>query len=90
MKKERLSLNAIKNVLSRAELKKIMAGGSGGGGSTGGGGCPDGTAVWECSSPGYGSWTTAWCCPGTPNTGYVVPTTCYIIGYTPSMQAQPC
>jgi hypothetical protein len=29
MKKERLSLNAIKNVLSRTELKKIMAGSTG-------------------------------------------------------------
>jgi len=31
MKIEKLSLNGIKNVLSRAELKKIMAGSGGGG-----------------------------------------------------------
>ena len=31
MKTEKLSLKAIKNVLSRAEMRKIMAGGSGGG-----------------------------------------------------------
>jgi len=29
MKREKLSLKSIKNVLSRADLKKIMAGGSG-------------------------------------------------------------
>jgi hypothetical protein len=39
MKVEKLSLKGIKNVLSRAELKRIMAGSSGGGGG-GGGGCP--------------------------------------------------
>jgi hypothetical protein len=36
MKKEKLSLNGIKNVLSRTELKNIMAGSSGGGSGTGG------------------------------------------------------
>lgn len=35
MKTERLSLKSIKNVLSRSEMKKIMAGGS-----NGGFGCP--------------------------------------------------
>jgi hypothetical protein len=41
MKKEKLSLKGIKNVLSRDEMKMIMAG-SGGGGCAIGGPCPDG------------------------------------------------
>ena len=90
MKKKKLSFDSIKNSLSRAELKQIMAGSSGGGGNNPPPICPSGTAVWSCSSPGYGTWTTAWCCPGNPNTGYVVPTTCYIIGYTPAVEAQMC
>jgi hypothetical protein len=40
MKREKLSLKSIKNVLSRTELKNIMAGSTGGGGGSGGGGCP--------------------------------------------------
>jgi hypothetical protein len=38
MKKERMSLKSIKNVLSRAEMKNIMAG-SGSGGGSGSGTC---------------------------------------------------
>jgi hypothetical protein len=33
MKKQRMSLNSIKNVLSRAEMRNIMAGSNGGGSS---------------------------------------------------------
>jgi hypothetical protein len=43
MKTEKLSLKGIKTVLSRRELKKIMAGGSGPGG--GGGQCSTGGCV---------------------------------------------
>ena len=38
MKFEKLSLASVKNVLSRAELRKIMAGSGNGGGNGGGGG----------------------------------------------------
>ena len=41
MKTEKLSLKSIKNVLSRAEMKKIMAGSGGGGNGGGPGGCLD-------------------------------------------------
>jgi len=60
MKIEKLSLNGIKNVLSRAELKKIMAG-SGGGTPPGNpppGGCPNlGYAIpcCQCFTGGGGS-----------------------------------
>ena len=42
MKIQKLSLKSIKNVLSRTEMKEIMAGSGGGtgGGGSGGGGCP--------------------------------------------------
>ncbi|MGY4536244.1 mevalonate kinase [Mucilaginibacter sp. UYNi724] len=60
MKITKLSLSNVKNVLSRAELKNIMAGSSGpGGGGTGGGsgGCiPRGQGY--CSSQG------PYCCSG--------------------------
>jgi hypothetical protein len=56
MKKEKLSLGNIKNALSRAELRNIMAGSSGSGGGGGGGGCPNlGLAIPCCqcwTSPG--------------------------------------
>jgi hypothetical protein len=39
MKPEKLSLKGIKNVLSRGEMKQVMAGSGGDGGSGGGGGC---------------------------------------------------
>jgi hypothetical protein len=63
MKTEKLSLKSIKNVLSRAEMKTIMAGSDGGGGGTGGGsgGCPNyGYAIPCCqcwvSSPACGNY----------------------------------
>jgi hypothetical protein len=40
MKVQKMSFASIKNVLSRTEMKKIMAGSSSGGGGGGGGGCP--------------------------------------------------
>jgi hypothetical protein len=54
MKTEKLSLKGIKNVLSRAELKKVMAGGSGGGNCVGtGGGCCLGFGCLGCCSGGW-------------------------------------
>jgi hypothetical protein len=69
MKTEKLSLKGIKNVLGRADLKKIMAGS--GGGNLGGSGCtpyiqPE--ATFYChDSTGYvlGSIYTN-CCSSTP------------------------
>lgn len=69
MKIKKLSLSNVKNVLSRAELKSIMAGSgsSGGGGGGGGGGYPGGgtgsggcfTQNSPCSSIG-----DSYCCSG--------------------------
>ncbi|MDP9047329.1 MAG: hypothetical protein M3N14_04280 [Bacteroidota bacterium] len=55
MRTEKLSLKSIKNVLSRAEMKKIMAGSGPGGGPPGGGGGGG------CVSAGNFCWL---CCPG--------------------------
>jgi hypothetical protein len=41
MKIEKMTLKGIKNVLSRSEMKKIMAGSSGGGGRCDTAQCPD-------------------------------------------------
>ncbi|WP_219226917.1 hypothetical protein [Pedobacter antarcticus] len=48
MKIEKLSLSNVKNVLSRAELKSIMAGSGSGGGGGGGGFPPIGTGSGGC------------------------------------------
>ena len=60
MKREKLSLSGIKNALSRAELKNIMAG-SGPGGGGGGGSCagPGQSCGFIMGVPGNPS-----CCPG--------------------------
>ncbi len=76
MKIEKLSLGSVKNVLSRAELKKIMAG-SGGTGGTGGGGTGGGTGGGSAGCIGAGDWLNQcavgnfqsppniYCCSGT-------------------------
>ena len=42
MKTQKLSLKSVKNALSRAEMRNIMAGSGGGGGGGGGGNCTTG------------------------------------------------
>jgi hypothetical protein len=59
MKKQRMSLNSIKNVLSRAEMRNIMAG-SGGGGSSGHG----------CSNSSCTVYDGIYTYPGLCGTGY--------------------
>lgn len=60
MKTQKMNFKNIKNVLSRSEMKKIMAGSSGGSGGTGGsggagGGCVDSGQVCDIDLE---------CCPG--------------------------
>lgn len=86
MKTEKLNLKSIKNVLSRAEMKKIMAG-SGGGGTGGTDSCPVNTPVYSCYDASTGNvWTVEWCCGPGPN--YVGPVTCSFIGKTPAASGQ--
>ena len=80
MRKEKLSLKAVKNVLNRDELKKIMAGsGTGTGtGGTGGPGCVQ--CAPACSS------VLIFCYDSTGhNRGSVLGTTCVLAG-----QLQDC
>jgi len=65
MKIEKLSLRNVKNVLSRAELKQIMAGSGGGGG--GGGGTPPTTGGGSggcVTTGGYCNNAGLYCCSG--------------------------
>jgi len=82
MKFEKLSLASVKNVLSRAELRKIMAGsgpgGTSGGGGTGGGGGGGGT------SGGQGCYTA----PSTGIDGCPAGTSCVSNGYGSSGTCQ--
>ncbi|SFF48889.1 hypothetical protein SAMN03003324_04168 [Pedobacter antarcticus] len=63
MKIEKLSLSNVKNVLSRAELKSIMAGS--GSSVNGGGGGPDwGTGSGGCLTRGVSCVSGRYCCAG--------------------------
>lgn len=72
MKFEKLSLASVKNVLSRAELRKIMAGsGTGGTGTGGGGGGGGGTGGSSGSGQGcYVSYFGCDCVITGPGPGY--------------------
>jgi len=72
---EKLSLASVKNVLSRAELKKIMAGsggGSGGGGGTGGDGGDCTNACGGTLGPCSTGPCTSVACPDDPNFTHTV------------------
>jgi hypothetical protein len=58
MKTEKLSLSSIKNVLSRAEMRKITAGSGGGSGGNGNGNGGSGCISWE-----NGCISNNGCCP---------------------------
>jgi hypothetical protein len=70
MKKEKMSIDKMKNVLShvlsREEMKEVMAGSSGGCGY-----CKESGAEWgyPCATPGYNSQCQCYS-SGIPNCGY--------------------
>lgn len=88
MMKERLNLKSIKNVLSRDELKKIMAGSTGGGGGTGGsGGCQNmGLAIPCCQCYNANGYV---CMTNTPPIPYECSCYCQSYGYTGGLNDCP-
>jgi hypothetical protein len=67
MKTQKLNLRSIKNVLSRSEMKTIMAGSGGGGGGTGN--CSTTTCVFIMGVPGNPVCCAGLTCYNNPN-GY--------------------